>query len=324
VSGVTAVESPPAAAAPAGLRLVLTACPLCGADEGEPAAVGNDAAHGTTRDTFLALACPACGLVYLSPRPATEERPRVYPPAYFGSEAERGPGRRTARGTIRRAVREPGAAGGAVRVLEIGHGGSLHLDLTREAAPPGWALEAVTPHESLAQAARARGFTVHHGRAESLDAPGSGYDLVLLLHSLEHCDAPVETMASVRRLLRAGGRAVILTPNPDSTVGRMFRGRHWTGYDFPRHPCLFGPRALRRLAEAAGFEVERLGGVRSPRAWTGSARNFLSDWGAPAWLTRTAPGLLGGVASLAPGAARRRPTGPELEAVLRKPRRAEA
>ena len=141
------------------------------------------------------------------------------------------------------------------------------------------------------QAAEARGITVHHGWAHALDASRGAYDLVLLLYSLEHCDSPAEEMAAVRKLLRAGGRAVILTPNADSTIGSLFRGRHWTGYDFPRHQCLFGPRALRQLAERSGFLIERLGSRDHAGRGQASAENLLRDWGAPGWLTSTAPGF---------------------------------
>jgi hypothetical protein len=98
----------------------------------------------------------------------------------------------------------------------------------------------------------------------------------------------VEELAAVARLLRRGGRIVLVTQNADSAAGRLFRGRHWAGYDFPRHPCLYGPSALRRLASKAGLVVERLDTARRPEVWARSAAYFLEDWGAPHWARRLA------------------------------------
>jgi SAM-dependent methyltransferase len=306
-----------------GLELVLTRCPLCGKDEGEPLAVGNDFAHGITPDSFLVLSCPACGLVYLNPRPAPEEWPRLHPPEYFMPS---GSGRLSAdglgRGTVGALVQSCGVIAPNARILEVGYGARLHLDQLRRVGPPSWVLEAVTPHESLARAAREAGLIVYHGRPQALEDSGTAYDLILLLHALEHCEAPLDELVSLRRLLRPGGRLVVVTPNAASRACRLFRGRHWAGYDFPRHPCLFGPDTLRRLAAATGFSVERLGTRSDAQVWTRSAENFLRDWAAPAWLTRAAPRgfvVLSGLAALPGLFGRPQAGGGQLEAVLRKP-----
>jgi hypothetical protein len=317
----------PAAKPPSGLELVLTRCPLCGKDEGEPVAVGNDFAHGITLDSFLVLSCRACELLYLNPRPAAEEWSRLYPAGYFLPSGSLHP---THDGLGRRAVQKLVQGCGAVapnaRLLEVGYGARLHLDQVRRAGCPTWVLEAVTPHESLARSAREAGFIVYHGRPKALEESGATYDLIFLLHALEHCDAPLEELVSLRRLLRAGGRLVVVTPNAASAAWHLFGGRHWAGYDFPRHRCLFGPDSLRRLAEAAGFAVDRLGSHGDPKMWARSAENFLRDWAAPAWLTRAVPRgfvVLGGLAAPAGRVGRRKAGGARLEAVLRKPSEAE-
>jgi SAM-dependent methyltransferase len=322
MSGVTVMAAPPASAPRAGLELVHTPCPLCRGDEAEPVAVGDDSACGVTRDSFLVVSCTACGLLYLNPRPAVEEQTRLYPPAYFEPSASaRGSRERPARGAVREGLRQCAPGPIAARILEVGYGARLHLDLLRQVAGPDCLVEALTPHVSLVEPARARGFTAYHGRSQALRGHAAAYDLVFLLHSLEHCDSPVEELQALRQLLRAGGRLVILTPNPESRVGRRFRGRHWAGYDFPRHPVLFGPSALRRLATTTGFDVERLGSLGDARMWADSADNLLRDWGAPAWLRPAASGgllALGGLASLLQRSGHQGTSRPQLLAVLRK------
>jgi SAM-dependent methyltransferase len=310
----TSVKNAPGSDPGPGLKLVLARCPLCRTDEAEPVAVGEDFAHQITRDSFLAVRCSECGLVYLSPQPAAEEHARVYPPSYFAPS-------HSARATGRRAVRRCGTLPAEARLLEVGYGASLHLEELRQAAPRAWVLEAVTPHQPAARNARKAGFVVYQTSAGGLEGRVGAYDAVLLLHALEHCADPLEELSSLSRLLREGGRLVILTENADSTACRVFQGRHWAGYDFPRHLSLFGPAALRRLAAEAGFEVERICTVGSPRVWTRSAAILAKDWEAPWWFTwsaRLGAPILGALAFLGETMFALKGKGAGLEAVLRK------
>jgi Methyltransferase domain len=301
------------------LQLVPAPCALCGLDEGEPVAVGNDFDHRVTADSFLVLACPACGLLYLNPRPAPEEWHRLYPAGYFASS--RPCTNRIEASAIRRLLRACGRMPPDARVLEVAYGPTLHLETVRRTAPRSWLLEAVTPHEDLTRSARASGFVAHHGWPLSLIESGGAYDLVILIHALEHCDAPVEELRSIRRGLRPGGRVVIVSLNAASASWRVFRGRHWAGYDFPRHRCLFGPHQLARLAAEAGLALDRLYSPGDRRVWPQSAENLARDWGAPAWLRGTARMAFTAVGSfevLASRAASFR-AATRLEAILRKP-----
>jgi hypothetical protein len=308
-----------------GLRLVPSRCPVCLMDEPEPVAVGEDFIHRVTNDSVLAVECPGCGLVYLSPQPATEERVRVYPPSYFtpslGGRSD-GPGARRARSAAHRAVRACGQMPPDARVLEVAYGPRLYLDELRASSPRSWVLEAVTPHEALCGPPRDAGGAVRQGYPHEMEDRIAAYDAVLLLHGLEHCPSPVDELRSISRLLRPGGMLVILTENTDSIVSRVFRGRHWAGYDFPRHPSLFGPRPLRRLAGLTGFEVSRFSTYGGPEVWLRSTALLLEDWASLSRLTSMvslgAP-FLGGVAWLVEAVCSGRGKGARLEAVLRKP-----
>jgi SAM-dependent methyltransferase len=304
----------------AALRLVFTECPLCGRDEGEPVAVGNDFGHRTTLNSFLVLSCPGCGLLYLNPRPAPEERLRLYPDAYFLA-ANGGEDRAIGRTAMRRLLQRCGPVPPDARLLEVAYGPTLHLrHLSAGAAPPS-AVDVVTPHELLAGSAEEAGCQVFRGRVDALEGACEAYDLILLL-GLEHCDTPVGELNSLGRLLPPGGRLVIVSPNAASASWHLFRGRHWAGYDFPRHRCLFGPEVLRRLAREAGLAVDWLGSQPDRRMWAQSATIFARDWSVPASLTRVATfgyAVLGGLGTLAPIHGSPEARGARLEAILRKP-----
>ena len=300
----------------AELRLVPTDCPLCGADEAEPIAVGQDFGWAAVPDAFLALRCRRCQLLYLNPRPAPEESGRLYPPACFTAPGPAEQARR--RAVARRALRLCPPLPAGARVLEVGYGAYLHREELLRAGAQAWNLETVTDHRASTDAPRSGVDTVTWGRAEDLAAGGPSYDAALLLHSLEHCDRPAEELSAIHRLLKPGSPVIVLTHNSESTVSRMFAGRHWVGYDFPRHPCLFSPTSLRALAGSTGFEVERMETLRSPETWTESVRWLLRDWDMPGPLVWVAGGGLGQAAAyVAEHWAQLRHHGELLGAVLR-------
>jgi len=288
-----------AAASPSVLALVR--CPLCGENDAEPVAVGRDFDHDTLPDSLLAVRCGKCGLVYLNPAPVPEVRDRLYPAAYFASPELAADRRRASRAAARAAMECCRGLPESARLLELAYGDSLHLEILHRMAPPTWTFGALTPHSALAGLAREAGFPVHIGTAAHLSGNSRPYDCVLLLHALEHCASPVRELQSLSALLAPGGRIVIVAHNADSAASHAFQGRHWAGYDFPRHAALFGPSSLRRLAEKAGYDLDQLRMVSFSRTWTRSAATFLSDWPAPAWLRHEA--RRGGILATGLGAA---------------------
>jgi predicted SAM-dependent methyltransferase len=64
---------------------------------------------------------------------------------------------------------------------------------------------------------------------------------------------PVGFLAECWRILRPGGRLVIVTPNVDSLGHRHFAER-WRGLEQPRHLFLYGSASLRALFDRIGVE----------------------------------------------------------------------
>jgi SAM-dependent methyltransferase len=271
-----------------GLELVPVACALCGADDGEPVAVGEDFEYRTSADSFLAVRCRRCGLLYLSPRPTARELPRIYPSTYhaFDFSPERfGFVYRVRRALeTRRALAWCRGLPPAARVIDIGCGDGFHLKLLRAVNPDGWTLEGIDSSMRAVAAARAHDLTVHLGTIETVDLPEAEYDLALLIATIEHVADPVGVLAAVHRLLRPGGRAILVTDNANAPDFRLFGGRHWGGYHFPRHWNLFTRETLAALANRAGLEVVSIETTMSPVNWVYSLRNALDDWGAPRWI----------------------------------------
>jgi SAM-dependent methyltransferase len=286
--GEHASRAEDAGRAPPGLRLEPTVCCLCRIEDADPVGVGEDFEYRTSRDTFLFLRCRGCGLMYLSPRPAEEELSRIYPATYHAFDFN--PQEFGLVYSVRRRLEARrvlswcrGLPDGA-RILDVGCGDGFHLRLLKEYGNPTWQVEGVDTDRRAVAAARRDGLTVHEGFVERLSLEENACNLVMLVMTIEHMARPLEVLRAVRRLLRPGGRVVIVTDNAASLDARLFGGRHWGGYHFPRHFTLFTAATLVRLSEQAGLEAIRLTTSMTPVNWVYSFHNLLTDWAAPRWL----------------------------------------
>ena len=266
------------------LRLENAVCAVCGTNEAEPLAVGEDFEYRTSPDTFLAVQCRTCGLVYLDKRPAESEFGRIYPDDYhaftFSAENFGFVYRVRRRLEARRLLRAAKGLPRDGRVLDVGCGDGFHLGLLRDFGRRGWRLEGVDADPRAVRRAQEDGLDVHQGTVEAVDFEPGSFDLVLLIQTIEHVADPGSVLRRIHELLRPGGRLLVVTDNTGSLDFTIFKRRHWGGYHFPRHWNLFNERALRRLAGQSGYEVESLSTMVSPVNWVYSVRNTLDDWGA--------------------------------------------
>ncbi|MEW1779536.1 class I SAM-dependent methyltransferase [Streptomyces sp. NPDC086777] len=82
------------------------------------------------------------------------------------------------------------------------------------------------------------------------------YDVVSMLHHLQHTPDPRAELRAALTALRPGGHVLIDVPNPRSAFGRLL-GRWWIPYGQPRHLHLMPPANLRAELESQGCEVLR-------------------------------------------------------------------
>ena len=82
--------------------------------------------------------------------------------------------------------------------------------------------------------------------------PAESFDAVTMNNVMEHLPDPKETLAECLRVLRPGGRLVVVTPNVKALGHKIF-GENWRGLEPPRHLFLFAPGTLSSLAKLAGF-----------------------------------------------------------------------
>jgi len=87
-------------------------------------------------------------------------------------------------------------------------------------------------------------------------ASGSSYDALLLCYVLHHAQDQLAFLAEVRRVLRAGGLAVVYEDIPERGWDRAVCAAHDRAWRGRTGPCRFRLESgWRQLFEAAGFEV---------------------------------------------------------------------
>lgn len=140
------------------------------------------------------------------------------------------------------------------KLLEIGCGSGRQLELLRQL---GWQAEGLDLDPAAVKAASARGLTIHAGGLKEQRFPDGSFDAVVSSHVIEHVHDPVGLLRECGRILRPGGRLVVVTPNTASWGHRWFRN-NWLALDPPRHLHLFNSISLRRAAEQAELKICRL------------------------------------------------------------------
>lgn len=146
------------------------------------------------------------------------------------------------------------APSGPARVIDVGCGSGVLLARMKAL---GWEVEGVEVDPGGVEAGRRRGVPVRLGTLQQQAFPSDYFDAVHSAHVIEHVHDPVGLLAECRRVLKPGGKLVILTPNTASFGHRRF-GAAWLNLDPPRHLVLFSPGTLRRAAEQTGLKVLRL------------------------------------------------------------------
>jgi SAM-dependent methyltransferase len=103
------------------------------------------------------------------------------------------------------------------------------------------------------------------------------FDLVLSMFSLEHDVNPRQVLAHIRRVLRPGGRAVVLVPSADALQLAMLGGGfYW--FQAPWHTFIPASAGLRVAASRAGFSECRVVVTASPFYSWFWIRGFADRW----------------------------------------------
>ncbi|MFH1868752.1 MAG: class I SAM-dependent methyltransferase [Candidatus Omnitrophota bacterium] len=247
------------------IRLENIPCPLCGSHQSSLEATVRDYEYRASGDIFKYNKCENCQLVYLDPRPVFEDLMYAYPAGYeqhssgmSGYSLKRFTQYLRARFMLRPRMRRiMGYFQNKknLKVLDIGCGNGQALLAIRELRKDS-ELHGVDHSDSQSSYLKERGIIFHEGAFESLDFEESSYDIIILMHVIEHFINPLSVMEKVRRLLKEDG-LIYLETHTSGCIEQRLCGPYWIGYDAPRHITVFNDASLRRLLSLTGYSLIR-------------------------------------------------------------------
>lgn len=267
-------------------------CPLCGEGDNRYLFSIPDRLHEVP-GSYTYVRCASCGTVHQSPRVVPDDLTLCYPADYFTHAATEGmptfrssptwewvrslvlrgdegsrrfaplagaalrrlpPLARRARLGLPAPIGVPSSAG--VKALEVGPGRGLDLLRLKRLGWDPIGLE-VDP-EAAQEASRLAECPVLVG--DLVDLPSltpARFGLVYGSHSFEHLPEPRRALESIHASLRPGGDVVLIFPNCQSLVCRLF-GPDAVSWDPPRHLTLPTARAVVAALGRIGFTDVRI------------------------------------------------------------------
>jgi SAM-dependent methyltransferase len=235
-------------------EVVDVACPLCRCQDRE-LLYTEHGAIGVSR-------CPACSLIYTSPRLQSPEEVYWGDASLYYEEARlifdgkashhRDPNYLAEIKTIERYK-------GAGRLLDVGCNIGM---LLRLAMKRRWNCVGLEPSPSLADLARKHGFPVwNHFLHEVPESENGSFDVVALSDVFEHISEPLIFLQQAARLLKSDGVLYVKVPNAKwnilkqrmlAAVGTHPRQGLWDAYE---HVVHYTDHTLRAMLTKGGFRV---------------------------------------------------------------------
>jgi 2-polyprenyl-3-methyl-5-hydroxy-6-metoxy-1,4-benzoquinol methylase len=145
-------------------------------------------------------------------------------------------------------------------LLDVGTGSGLLPHLARQS---GYEVEATDLSKHVCDTLPAKaGFRVHHGAIEEIEF-GRTYDVITMLHVLEHTANPLSTLQRARGILNDEGYVLVVVPNYRSFDTRAkdvlsklkLKSRAYKHLALGHHNYVFSINSLRALGRAANFDV---------------------------------------------------------------------
>ncbi|MFI1926608.1 MULTISPECIES: class I SAM-dependent methyltransferase [unclassified Streptomyces] len=221
-------------------------CPWCGSKRLRTRLRAPDLRHRRP-GTFVVDECRDCAHAFQNPRLTPEGL------ALYGAEGEE----RSDRGHLRATARAMLPFPEPESWLDVGTGDAFFPAAARELFTYT-AFDGVDPGPRV-ERARAAG-RIDEAHLGPLTAPEilsrlrGRYDVVSMLHHLEHTRDPRRELAAALTALRPGGHLLVQLPDPASASAAVL-GKWWHSYDQPRLLHLIPPANLRAELESQGCEI---------------------------------------------------------------------
>ncbi len=199
--------------------------------------------------------CNRCGLIYVNPRPGLDLnviRARGVPEEALVGRVEKERLQVDDHAVTRRYLGDLFPQRG--KLLEVGSGFGYLLDYFKK---DKWDVVGIEPWQDGCRYSRdVLGIEAMASTLEEANLEGSSYDVVLMMHVIEHVPNPLETLREAWRILKPDGCLVLETPRSDTLTHKLF-GKRERNISIDGHIYFFSTGTLARICRMAGFEIRR-------------------------------------------------------------------
>lgn len=147
---------------------------------------------------------------------------------------------------------------GETRILDVGCSFGTFLGII---TGKGYRAEGVEPSRTAADVCQKAGLKVHCGLLGDMGLIEGSFDVLTMFEVVEHLPDPHSLLRECHRVLRKGGLLFLSTGNARSWTARVMKDK-WDYFNMvdggQGHISFFNPGSIGRLAENAGFRVEKI------------------------------------------------------------------
>ncbi|MDB6174721.1 MAG: putative SAM-dependent methyltransferase [Chthoniobacteraceae bacterium] len=140
------------------------------------------------------------------------------------------------------------------RLLEVGCGNGY---LLRRMQSLGWEVEGLDFDPQCLRHVHSAGIPCKLGDLREQHYPDQSFDALYMGNVIEHVYDPAGFLEECARILKPGGRLVVITPNAES-LGHHFYQADWRGLEPPRHLQIFNLQNLTALCRKSNLAVVKM------------------------------------------------------------------
>lgn len=237
-------------------------CPVCADSNIKEVLVCKD--HTVSKENFQIWECSYCKLRFTQAVPDENAiAPYYQAEAYIShTDSEKGLINRlymmarnyTLNWKVKMVKHTTGKTVGSLKLLDIGAGTGAFVN---HATKAGWIVKGLEPDAGARKICLDK-YQLQLDSPEKLfEIPANEFDAVTMWHVLEHVHRLQDYIATIKKILKPQGVALIALPNYTSMDAKYYK-EYWAAYDVPRHLYHFHPTSIEMLVDQHDMKVEEI------------------------------------------------------------------